>query len=85
VTLNGSNLGVSWTEPFRVEMTGHLRTTDNQLEIEVANLWPNRLIGDRQLPRDERLTRTNIRKFARDSPLLVSGLLGPVRLMRAAK
>ncbi len=85
VTLNGSNLGVSWTDPFRVELTDHVRAVGNELTIEVTNLWPNRLIGDQQLPGDERRTRTNIRKFRDDSPLLESGLLGPVRLLRAEK
>jgi hypothetical protein len=85
VKLNGKELGVSWTEPFRVEMTGHVLPKGNELAVEVTNLWPNRLIGDRHLPRDERQTRTNIRKFTEDSPLLESGLLGPVRLMRAEK
>lgn len=82
VTINGEKVGTAWTEPFRVEVTSHLRSGENRLEVEVTNLWPNRLIGDRRLPPDERLTRTNIRKFRRDSPLLESGLLGPVRLMR---
>jgi hypothetical protein len=82
VTLNGSELGVAWTDPFRIEATGHLRLEGNELAIEVTNLWPNRLIGDRSLPRAERHTSTNIRKFDEDSPLLESGLLGPVRLMR---
>ena len=50
----------------------------NKLEVAVANLWPNRLIGDQTLPPEKRLTRTNIAKFRADSPLLPSGLLGPV-------
>ena len=81
VKLNGSPLGVLWTDPFRVELTGHLRERDNELEIEVTNLWPNRLIGDERLLPDQRITKTNITKFHGDSPLLKSGLLGPVELM----
>jgi hypothetical protein len=53
----------------------------NQLEIEVVNFWPNRIIGDESLPIERRLTRTNIRKLTRQTPLMDSGLLGPVRLM----
>jgi hypothetical protein len=81
VRINGSDVGIAWTEPFRVELTGHLKATDNQLEIEVTNLWPNRLIGDSRLPPEERITGTNITKFQEDSPLRESGLLGPVRLL----
>lgn len=81
VRLNGRELGVAWTDPFRIELTAHVKPTGNQLEIEVINLWPNRLIGDLRLPAEERITRTNISKFRENSPLLESGLLGPVRLM----
>jgi hypothetical protein len=58
-----------------------LRSAGNELEIEVTNLWPNRIIGDQQLPADGRFTNSNIRKFTAESPLLESGLLGPMRLM----
>jgi len=51
------------------------------LEIEVVNFWPNRIIGDESLPPPKRLTRTNIRKLTKDTPLMPSGLLGPVRLL----
>ncbi len=51
------------------------------LEIEVVNFWPNRIIGDQFLPPEKRLTRTNIRKLTKDTPLMESGLLGPVSLL----
>lgn len=81
VRLNGQLLGVAWTAPFQVEMTEHLREGSNDLEIEVTNLWPNRLIGDEQLLPDARITKTNITKFNGNSPLLPSGLLGPVKIL----
>jgi hypothetical protein len=52
VKLNGKDLGVVWTAPWRVEIPAGLLQKQNKLEIEVANLWPNRLIGDQQLPND---------------------------------
>jgi hypothetical protein len=52
VRLNGKETGVVWTEPCRVEMTEQIQSEQNFLEIEVANLWPNRMIGDEQYPWD---------------------------------
>jgi hypothetical protein len=79
VRLNGKDLGVLWTKPFRVEVTGAVKPTGNLLEIDVVNLWPNRIIGDATLSPEKRFTRTNI-SFKKDDPLDDSGLLGPVRL-----
>ena len=81
VRLNGQDLGVLWTKPFRVEVTRALKPGANQLEIDVVNLWPNRLIGDSFLPKEKRVTRTNMTKYTQASQLLPSGLMGPVRLM----
>ncbi|MRG48031.1 glycosyl transferase family 2 [Chitinophaga sp. SYP-B3965] len=79
VKLNGKSLGIVWTAPWRVEITSAVKTGTNLLEIEVVNLWPNRLIGDAALPPEKRLTNTNI-PFKSDAPLLSSGLLGPVTI-----
>jgi hypothetical protein len=83
VELNGRALGVVWCLPWRVECTGALRAGTNQVEIEVANLWPNRLIGDQSLPTEKRFTWTTWNPYKQDSPLLPSGLLGPVTLQIA--
>jgi len=84
VRLNGRVLGVVWCAPWRVDVTGALKAKDNQLEITVANLWPNRLIGDQALPPERRLTSTTWNPFKADSPLLESGLLGPVTIQSVA-
>jgi hypothetical protein len=52
VRLNGKALGVLWKPPFRADATDALSVGENQLEVLVTNLWPNRLIGDEQLPED---------------------------------
>jgi hypothetical protein len=108
VRVNGHNLGILWCAPWRVDISGFVKPEGNQLEIRVANLWPNRLIGDELLPPDSDFGRrgnlvrwpawilgkeprprtgrhafSTWKHFAGDSPLLPSGLLGPVRLLRS--
>jgi hypothetical protein len=60
VRMNGKDLGVVWTAPWRVAIGDAVREKGNELEIEVVNLWPNRLIGDGRLPKDKRRTVTNV-------------------------
>jgi hypothetical protein len=50
--LNGTALGILWKPPYRVDVTDLAKPGDNTLEVEVANLWVNRLIGDESLPED---------------------------------
>lgn len=78
VRLNGRDLGIVWRAPYRLDATDALRQGENILEIEVANLWPNRLIGDQALPPEQRVAWTTRNPFKKDSPLLPSGLIGPV-------
>jgi hypothetical protein len=81
VKVNGKSCGIVWAPPFRVDISHALKPGVNQLEVEVVNFWPNRIIGDQFLPEGERLTKTNIRQLTRNSPLMPSGLMGPVRLV----
>ena len=97
-------MGVVWTAPFRIKITDAVVSGDNQVDIEVANLWPNRLIGDEKKPDDgikdgkwpdwllngkprtsDRYTFTTYKHYKADSPLLKSGLIGPVKIMTAKK
>jgi hypothetical protein len=82
VKVNGQSCGVTWAPPFRVEIGRALKIGINQVEIEVVNFWPNRIIGDSALPKPQRLTQTNVRKLTAQTPLLRSGLFGPVNLMK---
>ena len=63
VKLNDRDLGIVWTAPWQIEITDALRSGTNSLEIDVANLWPNRLIGDANKPKEKRLTATNVRTY----------------------
>ena len=83
--LNGQSCGITWTPPFRVDISHALKSGTNQLEIEVVNFWPNRIIGDASLPHEQRRTRTNIRKLTPETPLMRSGLFGPVKLVELSK
>ena len=81
VKLNGKDLGSVWCWPWRVAVPkGAWKDGENLLEIEVANLWANRLIGDASLPAEKRLTRTTVNPHKPTDPLRRSGLFGPVKL-----
>jgi hypothetical protein len=80
IRLNGKDLGVVWTKPFQVDISGVLTTGRNEVEIIVVNSWRNRLLADQNLPENERLTRTNI-QVKPDWKPLDSGLLGPVQIL----
>jgi hypothetical protein len=77
VKINGKNLGVVWKTPYKIETTGVLKTGNNTIEIEVANLWGNRLIGDQLLPENKRYTWTNFNPYKGTDKLFPSGLIGP--------
>lgn len=79
VRLNGKDLGVTWTPPFRVEIGEPLNEKGNLLEVEVTNSWRNRLVGDLDRPEDRRFTKTNI-TVKKDWSLQDSGLFGPVQI-----
>lgn len=80
ISVNGRHIQTLWHAPFRVDLTDALRTGENRLEIKVVNLWPNRLIGDRQ-PGATAITFAPQAMYRADSPLMPSGLLGPVRVL----
>ena len=85
VAVNGKYLGILWKTPFKVDVTGALKPGSNQIVIEVTNLWVNRLIGDQQSYAVKKYTFTDFAPYKADSPLLPSGLLGPVRITSAAQ
>jgi hypothetical protein len=83
VSINGKALGILWKAPFRMDVTRAVTTGVNHLQIKVTNLWPNRLIGDEHLPTAQRVTWASVSLYKADSPLLPSGLIGPVKLVPA--
>lgn len=97
VRLNGKPLGVVWTDPWTIDLTGAVQPGSNELEIDVTNTWVNRLIGDASLSVHDRFTKTNVtgrvnsvkfphlRGYSAEDPLMESGLIGPVRLVFGVK
>ena len=119
VRLNGKDLGILWSRPYKVDITNVLKQGSNSLEIKVTNLWPNRLIGDEQIPdpdvfapgagasgmegltggyierfprwfvegdpkpTDGRICFATWKHYVKTSPLLESGLIGPVKIREA--
>lgn len=82
IWINEKPIGIEWKAPFRTEdIRKHLRKGANKLRIQVTNLWANRQIGDVQPGEKHPVTR--IRRFYKaDDPLLPSGLIGPVKLIK---
>ena len=68
VRLNGKDLGVVWTAPWRVALQDAIKSGQNELEIDVVNLWPNRLIGDGLTPKYQRRTKTNVTTYETPMP-----------------
>jgi hypothetical protein len=81
VRVNGQAVGDPlWKPPYRADISEALTRGTNRIEVRVTNLWPNRMIGDLQPGVTQTHTFTDFRPFTKDSPLLESGLLGPVKL-----
>ncbi len=80
VEVNGKPLGVVWHSPYRVDATSALRPGDNTITIHVTNSWVNRMVGDQQ-PNATKYTFADVTPYHANSPLLPSGLLGPVKLI----
>jgi hypothetical protein len=82
VAVNGKSLGTVWHAPYRVDVTTALKLGANQITIKVTNAWVNRLIGDQQPDATTKYTFADVKPYKANSPLLESGLLGPVKLER---
>ncbi|WP_372783518.1 glycosyl hydrolase [Phenylobacterium sp.] len=80
VSVNGLPLGTAWQAPYRIDVSKALRPGENRVEVKVADLWVNRLIGDKQ-PGAKKITFTTAPTYNADAPLRPSGLIGPVTLL----
>jgi hypothetical protein len=80
VRLNGHPAGIVWKPPYRLDVGELVQTGANVVEIRVANLWVNRLIGDAQ-PGAAKIAFTVLPTYHPDAPLRPAGLMGPVQLL----
>ncbi|NQU85239.1 MAG: glycoside hydrolase family 2 [Mariniphaga sp.] len=88
VIINGNQLPVQWISPFRFNITPFIKQGNNEIKVEVVNMWPNRLIGDSKLPKEKRITNTNVNKFynqGSEKYLRASGLIGPVKIIKVTR
>ena len=79
VLVNGKPAGIAWKPPYEVDVGNLVVAGANTVEVRVANLWVNRLIGDVQ-PGAAKVTFTAAPTYKADAPLRPSGLIGPVTL-----
>jgi hypothetical protein len=77
VRVNGQLAGTTWFAPYRLDIGRYVKSGTNRLEVKVANLWVNRLIGDQQ-PGAQKITYTAVPTYKAGAPLRPSGLIGPV-------
>jgi hypothetical protein len=88
VYVNGKRAGATWCPPYAVEISGFLKSGENQIRVEVGNLAVNYMAG-RKLPDYRLLTlRYGDRFQPQDMDRIKaepSGLLGPIRLVATQK
>ena len=85
VTVNGKELGTVWHAPYRIDASSALKPGANELSVKVINAWVNRLIGDLQPDATTKYTFAAWKAYKADSPLLPSGLLGPVAILEETR
>jgi hypothetical protein len=80
VSINGRKVGTLWHAPYQLDISDFVRPGTNAIEVRVANLWVNRLIGDAKTDA-AKVTFTTLSTYMPGAPLRPSGLLGPVQVL----
>ena len=80
VKINGERVGGVWDKPYRLNITDFVKEGENELEVEVVNLWQNRLIKDQTLPEEDRLTWTSEEHVFEDKEPHKSGIIGSIKI-----
>ncbi|MEO6134125.1 MAG: glycosyl hydrolase [Ginsengibacter sp.] len=88
VVINGKPVGVLWTKPYKLNIKDYLKPGKNFLEIQITNMWINRLTGDMMAVDGKKYCQTNIPYITKDRApggdekfhVQDAGLIGPVFL-----
>ena len=83
VRVNGKYAGGVCFAPYRLDIAPFVKEGENELEIEVCNLWVNRLVGDEGL--ENRPTWASCKYWESPPPLPKSGLIGPVSILQPVR
>ena len=78
VYVNDTYAGGVWCEPFKVDISDYVKQGENTLRVEVVNKWVNRIVGDLQLPAEQRKISLTANPYGSHSDIPASGLIGPV-------
>ncbi|MCE5310017.1 MAG: hypothetical protein LLG20_20475, partial [Acidobacteriales bacterium] len=83
IRVNGQTAGAVWMTPFKIDITRYVKPEANRIEVGVANLLINRILGE-PTPDYKGLEPLRFPKPSEKDRIkepLPSGLLGPVRLL----
>ncbi|BAJ74682.1 hypothetical protein MTES_1718 [Microbacterium testaceum StLB037] len=80
VRVNGTDCGIAWTAPYRVDVSAAWQEGVNQVRVEVAVPWRNRLIAEATHPSSE-IFAPMTQVFSVDAVPRPAGISGPVTLL----
>lgn len=63
IIVNGKQVSTLWAPPFVQDISEFVHSGINTLELEVTNLWANRLIGDEEYPDDLEWNKKSLAKI----------------------
>ena len=79
VYINGKYAGGVWTTPYKLDVTDFVKDGRNDVRVEVVNTWVNRIVGDMNLPENQRDIYLYVNHLNADTPLPPSGIIGKVK------
>ena len=85
VKINGVDIGTTWIAPYKLNTNGSLKDGENTIEVEVVNVWRNRITGDKSFPQEKKTTWLLVDNITPEELLIPSGLIGPVTIQSIIK